>query len=129
MNWLETAKERYDKIRGVGTARDQASAAALIAIAERRPRFVQIGGKWFDPTQIESVNDQSDKYITIVHVNFRTGTSFAFCKEECATFLNWWSENADAVRLEADAPEDDDLTKIADIAAQLAFSRLGVVED
>jgi len=111
--YLEMARSAIKSIKTTtdpGAIAALASAAALIALAERRPieaelceskpRFVQVAGCTFDPSRIESVTDSSDKCITLVTVHMRCGDAFYLEKENATAFLRWWSANADVVRLD-----------------------------
>ena len=104
MDMLQRARGLFDGADGDGSRQDAlcSIAAALIAQAEaRRPRFVQIAGRAFDPSEIARVDD--DPGLDLITVYFRHQSSFYLTNEQCAPFRAWWNEHASIERLDTAA--------------------------
>ena len=106
MNWLQHAKEAAREVIEYRTEEEylqfgptrsrEAIAAALIALTEQKPRFVQIGEVAYNLDHIRIVN----------MIDGLVGLFFEDDDEPCvlnakegAAFLSWWNEHADIVRL------------------------------
>jgi hypothetical protein len=106
---IVAAKEMFDALADEGLDYDDrcwppdqciqyAIAAALIAIAERKPQFVQIGPVVFDPSTITAVVIVPGDSQVVVYFGDKP-TRFFHNKERDA-FLAWWEKHADVVRLD-----------------------------
>jgi hypothetical protein len=68
-----------------------------IALAERKPQFVQVGGHCFDVAKIDSLKLYDDDGSVEVWMDSRA--YFTLYPPDAAAFLSWWNGNADVVRL------------------------------
>lgn len=80
-------------------------AAALIALAERRPQFVQVGDSQIRIDRIASVLRFTDYGLGSIDgpsVEIKTvdGSTFVIQGDDIDIFLRWWADNADVVRLD-----------------------------
>lgn len=105
---MDHLKLADDLIRNVGgntppdeiaAASTMSIAAALIAIAERCPQFVQVGSRWFNLEQISSM--RLGKYHSL-HITFFGESEISLGVSDSTAFLTWWAEHASVVRLEVE---------------------------
>ena len=90
-----------DSVFSIEESQRQAIVAALIALAERKPQFVQVGPIVFDPNDISAIDDVGGE----LRIYFKAHHTRYFREVERTAFLRWWEQHADVICLDTEEAE------------------------